>query len=211
MAAQYFLALDGIEVEPGQASQRFLVVLGELSLSDAAVGGADSCSCSATSTMAEQGDIFSRLQLQLRIILIEFQQAELDEMITRTGSPELMPGPVLPLARDPANRPILVHHGMLPRLLVLDAHAKPRSSFEGIPIARDILPQCFGGNVEDRHFHSARNIDADRIGNDATFCCEHTSDGQTVAHMSIGHQCRRHRLGNEARLLHLLVRSLINV
>ena len=83
------------------------------------------------------------------------------------------------------------------------AHAKARLRFDGAGQAVLLPFQFAHRNIQHGHLHAAGDIHADRVRNHRVLGRQHAANGQTVADVRVRHERARHRDRQQARLLHL--------
>ena len=83
------------------------------------------------------------------------------------------------------------------------AHAEARLRLDGAREAILLLLQVAHRNVQHGHFHAARDVHADGVGDHRVVRGQHAADGQAVADVRIRHQRARDRHRQQTRFLHL--------
>src|SRR5207249_8751443 len=102
-----FLTFLRIEREPGQPLE-FVGQIFELAEGNLAVVVADGGTGPATATVAEQGDIRSRLEVV--DFAVRGEEAKFDEMIAAAAGAKLRPGAIFVLAGNRTDRPIGIEY-----------------------------------------------------------------------------------------------------
>ena len=103
--------------------------------------------------------------------------AKLDEVIPRARSPELLPCFLAVVLRDWRDRPVVVHHIVIPPRFKLRAHAESRLVFDDVcqPVTHPRERARF--TFVNGEFHPARDVDSDSVRDHRIFRGKHSADG----------------------------------
>jgi hypothetical protein len=113
-------------------------------------------------------------------------------MIAAPARAELRPGAIFHPGRDIRHLPVGVHHVVLPSRLERRAHPEACLALERSGQTRLLVHQGPHRQVQHRHFHPARDIDADGVRDHRFTRGQDAADRQPIPHVRIGHQRARH-------------------
>ena len=151
--------------------------------------------------MAEEREV--RALREAHAVVEDSQFSELDEVVAAAARAELSPGAIFHPRRHVRDAPVAIHHVVVARLSERGAHSKPGLPLEDPGQTGLVVRQRGHGEVEHRHLHPARNVDADGVWDDRFVGGQDAADRKAVSDVRVRHERARHGDRQPARVLHL--------
>src|SRR5215471_716307 len=129
-----------------------------------AVVSGDSRPRATAPTVAQQGEI--RALMKPQVVFVDFEDSELNEMVSAAARAELAPGLVPERSRQFGHRPVLVHHSVLAWCTECRSDSEPCLSLDGLFKALALPFQGRDRKVEHRKLHATGDVDTYSVGND---------------------------------------------